>query len=121
MAFRYLILCWLCLAPLAVADDASQITSEIDHLIAAIGASGCTFVRNGKEHSAAEAESHIRSKYRRGKRYAKTTEAFIERLASQSSMSKKPYWMMCPGSEPIQSGDWLRAELAAYRSVSPSP
>lgn len=98
----------------AVADDAVA-ASEIDHLIAAIGASQCVFIRNGKRHSARDAEAHIRMKYRRAKRYASTAELFIERLASKSSMSKKPYWMECPGAEPVHAGDWLTAELERYR------
>lgn len=99
----------------ATADDATMET-EIAHLITAIGASGCDFIRNDKRYSASQAEDHIRVKYNRGKRYATSTEAFIERLASQSSMSKKPYWIECDGEEPVQSGDWLKAELERYRS-----
>ncbi len=100
--------------PVALAETQAT-EAEIEHLMTAIGASKCVFVRNGKRHSARDAERHIRSKYRRAKRYASTTELFIERLASKSSMSKKPYWMECPGDEPVQSGDWLTAELERYR------
>ncbi len=111
---RWLVLALVLAAPLTGAETATA-EAEIDHLITAIGESGCTFVRNGKRHSAAEARDHIRMKYRRGKRYASTTELFIERLASKSSMSKKPYWMECPGDDPVPSGDWLKAELERYR------
>ena len=103
-------------APLAATADDATMEAEIAHLITAIGASGCDFIRNGKRYSASQAEDHIRVKYKRGKRYATSTEAFIERLASQSSMSKKPYWIECDGEEPVQSGDWLKAELERYRS-----
>jgi hypothetical protein len=103
--------------PLAgVAEDAVM-EAEIEHLITAVGASGCDFIRNGKRYSSRQAEDHIRVKYRRGKRYATSTEAFIERLASQSSMSKKPYWIECDGADPVKSGDWLKAELERYRGL----
>ncbi len=100
--------------PVAFAET-SATEAEIAHLMTTIGTSNCVFVRNGKRHSARDAEAHIRSKYRRAKRYATTAELFIERLASKSSMSKKPYWMECPGDEPVQSGDWLSAELERFR------
>ncbi len=102
--------------PLAAAADDAAMEAEIEHLITAIGESGCEFIRNGKRYSSSQAEDHIRVKYRRGKRYATSTEAFIERLASQSSMSKKPYWIECDGADPVKSGDWLKAELERYRS-----
>lgn len=91
--------------------------AEIEHLIAAVGASGCTFVRNGKEHDAEAAESHLRMKYHRGRRHAGTAERFIERLASKSSMSRKPYLMVCPDEPPVPSGDWLSTQLADYRAA----
>ena len=101
--------------------DSTATEAEIEHLITAIGESECVFVRNGKRHSARDAEDHIRMKYRRAKRYASTAELFIERLASKSSMSKKPYWMECPGNDPVRSGDWLNAELERYRAEREQP
>ena len=97
-------------------NDACELAeAEIEYLIEAIGDSGCVFIRNGSRHSAVDAEDHIRMKYKRARRYASTAELFIERLASKSSMSKKPYLMECPGAEPVPSGDWLRARLDEYR------
>jgi len=97
--------------------QAGEPEDEIEFLITAIGQSDCTFIRNGSRHDAASAESHLRLKYRRGKRYAPTAELFIERLASASSMSRKPYQIECPGHEPVPSGDWLTARLREYRSA----
>jgi len=100
----------------ANAEDA--VPAEIDYLLSAVGSSGCTFIRNGDRHSAQEAESHLRMKYRRGRRYATTTEEFIERLASSSSFSKKPYSIECEGEGAISAGDWFRKQLEEYRSGS---
>ena len=99
---------------MAYADEAE---SEIEYLVSTIGTSGCTFIRNGKRHDANDAEAHLRMKYRRGKRYAPTAETFIERLASASSMSKKPYYMECDGQEAVPSGEWLMAQLHEYRRM----
>ena len=105
----------LSLPVLAAADGTA---TEIEYLLSAVGDSSCTFIRNGKRHEAAAAEDHLRMKYRRGKRYAPTTELFIERLASASSMSKKPYMIECGDEEAMPTGDWLSARLAEYRATA---
>jgi hypothetical protein len=94
---------------------ASQIDIEIQHLLDATGESGCSFVRNGKVHEAAEAESHLRMKYRKGKHAIDSAEQFIHRIASKSSWTNKPYYIDCPGSGRLPAGDWLAAQLDAYR------
>jgi hypothetical protein len=55
-------------------------------------------------------------KYRRGKRYATSSEKFVERLASKSSLSKKLYYIECEGEEKTPSGDWLMQRLGEYRT-----
>ena len=92
--------------------------AEIDYLLRAVGNSDCTFIRNGKEHTAEEAEDHLRMKYRRGKRYAPTAETFIERLASKSSFSGSPYYIDCPNGDPMAAGEWLGSRLAGYREMA---
>ena len=95
----------------ASADDGA---AAIEYLLTAIGESGCTFIRNGRAYSSEDAERHLRMKYRRGKRWATDPDKFIERLASKSSMSGKPYLMRCdPGGEQ-RTSDWLRAKLAEF-------
>jgi hypothetical protein len=88
---------------------------EIDHLLEAIGNSGCVFIRNGTHHDAKKAEEHLRMKYERGRRYATSAEVFIDRLASKSSMTRKLYMMECPGAKAEPSGDWLVRRLEAFR------
>ena len=111
--FAILALAWL---P-AIADETpTEAETEIEFLLTAVGASGCAFIRNGKTHSSADAEAHLRMKYRRGKRYATTTEKFIERLASSSSMSKKPYLIRCGDAEAVPTGDWFLERLEEYRA-----
>jgi|GEM_PF-515690 len=100
--------------------DADASSAEIEYLLTTMSASDCTFIRNGKEYDAADAESHLRMKYRRAKRYAPTTELFIERLASKSSMSGKPYYIECAGADRITSGEWLTALLMKYRATAGS-
>jgi len=101
------------LPPGARADEAP---AEIDYLLNTIGSSDCTFIRNGKRHNAQDAEAHLRMKYRRGKRYAPTSEKFIERLASKSSMSGKLYYIECESEVRKAFGQWLMQRLNEYRA-----
>jgi hypothetical protein len=101
---------------LPLAAQADEVPVEIDYLLAAIGSSDCTFIRNGSRYDAEDAEAHLRMKYKRGKRYASTTENFIERLASKSSMSRKPYFIECGSTEKVESGIWLEQRLEEFRA-----
>ena len=106
----------LLVAPVAFSVDEAQ--REIESLLDFVAASGCEFERNGDRHSAVDAADHLRLKYNRGRRYAKTAEQFIDRLATESSWSGKPYRVYCAGNvEP--SGAWLHRALREQRSTSP--
>ena len=105
----------------AAAASADDVDAEVEHLIGSIEVSECSFIRNGKRHDAKAAADHLRMKYRRGKKYARTAEQFIGRLASKSSMSGKPYFIDCPGQERQKSGTWLSDRLAAHRRATDDP
>jgi hypothetical protein len=98
------------------AAGANGIPAEIEYLLETMGSSDCRFIRNGKDYNAADAEAHLRMKYKRGKRYASTTEDFIRNLASKSSLSKKPYYIACEGAGKVESGEWLMQVLKEYRA-----
>ena len=102
-------------APLPAAAKA-----EVTALMGRLQASSCEFNRNGDWHAAAEARAHLERKlaYLEDKNLVKTTEEFIERGASRSSMSGKPYLVRCAGAAPVESKVWLTRELTALRSAS---
>ena len=112
---RRLLLVLLILALPAASASAADTASEIDSLLNAVSQSDCVFLRNGKAHDAQAAAAHLRMKYRRGKKYAATTEDFIARLASKSSRSGKPYYMDCAGTGRLLTADWLSEQLAEIR------
>ncbi len=97
----------LALAP-AQADNHEE---QIEYLLTAVGKSDCVFIRNGKEHSAEDAEDHLRMKYRRGKKYVSSTETFVKRIATKSSMSGKRYQIRCAGEDTMPTAEWLQAKL----------
>ena len=105
----------LIVGPIATAHANSDADTEIRALIQAVADSECEFNRNGSLHSAEAAAEHLELKYSRGKRYADSAEAFIDRLASKSSWSGKPYQMICDG-ETQPAGDWLTVRLEELRS-----
>jgi len=96
------------------ADD--DMDTEIDYILDAVAASNCVFIRNGKEHDAESAKSHLTLKRKRGKRYFSMADEFIENLASSSSWSGKPYYIRCGDEEQQLAKDWFSAVLAEYRS-----
>ena len=92
--------------------------AEVDALLARLQSSGCEFNRNGSWYAGGEARAHLLKKLEalEGKDLVKTTEQFIERGASTSSMSGKPYLVRCAGKAPVESGQWLKAELQQLRA-----
>lgn len=93
--------------------------AEVDALLTRLQASGCEFNRNGSWYAGAEAKGHLLKKleYLEGKDMVQTAEQFIERGASSSSMSGKPYLVRCPGKAPVESAQWLKTDLLAVRAA----
>jgi hypothetical protein len=107
----------------ALADRAPPAArAEIDALLARLET--CEFNRNGAWHTAAEARSHLQMKlkYLEDRNAVQTAEQFIERAATGSSMSGKPYLVRCGPSVPVESKVWLTTELKAVRAAGkPAP
>ena len=90
---------------------------EVQHLLDYLKNSGCQMERNGSQHDIEEAMSHIVKKYEYYKDEIKTTEDFIERSASRSSLSGRAYKVLCPGEKARPTADWLKEELGRYRKT----
>ena len=88
---------------------------EVQHLLDYLKNSNCQMERNGSKHDSQEAVEHIQKKYDYYKDDIKTTEDFIERSASHSSLSGREYHVLCPGEKAQPTGDWLKEELERYR------
>ena len=91
-------------------------TEEITSLLLFVEQSGCTFIRNGKHYDAPEARRHIEKKYAYFKDQITTAEEFIQYSATKSTMSGKPYRVVCNGVG-MTSSDWLLAELDKVRTT----
>ncbi|WP_367344627.1 DUF5329 domain-containing protein [Stenotrophomonas bentonitica] len=102
----------------ATAAPSETARREIASLIGALDGSTCRFQRNGSWHDAAEARAHLQRKYDYllKKDKVDTAEQFIERAASRSSMSGKPYRIACPGQPEQTAASWFGARLQALRT-----
>lgn len=99
-------------------DNKDAMEKEIQHLFDHLKNSQCEFNRNGKWYNTEDAIKHINKKYQYliKKGLVNSTEQFIDRAASKSSMSGKPYLVKCDASEPIKSSIWFTNELTRFRN-----
>lgn len=104
----------VCSMSLTIALGADSTDPEVEYLLEFVAGSGCIFIRNGDNHDSVDAADHLRLKYDRGSRYVNSAEQFIDRLASQSSWSGKPYTVTCQGKT-RPSSEWLHEALDTYR------
>ena len=77
---------------------------------------GAVFIRNGSEHTGAEAADHLRMKLERAGDQVKTVDDFIERCASRSSVSGKPYRIKFKNGKRIKAEDYFREKLLSFKS-----
>ncbi|MCO7468745.1 YfeK family protein [Stenotrophomonas maltophilia] len=112
----------LALAPgIAGAAPSADARREITQLIGSLDGSQCQFQRNGSWYGPADARAHLQRKYDYllKKDMVDSAEQFIERAASQSSMSGKAYRIRCPGQPEQTSAAWFGARLQALRQRTP--
>ncbi len=88
---------------------------EVSHLLGFIEKSGCIFIRNNKNYNSAKARKHIERKYKHVQDRITTTEQFIRYAATESSITHKPYTVICGVEETQPSSDWLLQELDNFR------
>lgn len=110
----------LAIVPAARAEPpaVAAVRQEIAYLLRYIGESGCEFERNGAWSDAKAAEAHVRRKYDYLARWGRidTTQDFIDKAATGSSLSGQPYQVKCADNLPLPSSAWLGKALSRYRA-----
>ena len=108
----------LLLAAVARAEPPANVQVEVNFLLGYVEGSGCAFYRNGTWHDSKMAQAHLRDKYKYlvARNLVNTTEDFIERAATASSLSGQPYEVRCGGNATVTTNRWLRDELARFRA-----
>lgn len=115
-----------CLISFSLYADWAKEKQKIDYLIQEIKKIDGKFIRNGKEHTSQEAAEHIKMKLKNAlsswftpRKEKWTAEMFIERVASKSSLSGKPYLIKFRNSgTTIQVENWLKEKLKSYTADS---
>ncbi|MHB8624503.1 MAG: YfeK family protein [Sulfuricaulis sp.] len=107
----------LLLAPVARAEPPTNVKIEVNFLLGYVDGSRCEFYRNGTWHDSKAAQAHLRLKYNylALRNMINTTDEFILRAATKSSLSGKPYMVRCHGGAIVTSNKWLSDELARFR------
>ena len=89
--------------------------ARIDYLIESLGElDGAVFIRNGLEHNAAAAQSHLQQKLRFAGERIQTAEQFIKYCASESSITHKPYQVRFADGRVQNTADYFEAKLREY-------
>ena len=78
------------------------------------------FVRNGDEHTCDEAVSHLRLKLGNTRNRIDTAEQFIDKVASSSSITGKPYIVKMPGKSDENAQPFLHALIAQTDKTVPA-
>ena len=114
-------LAWAAVSGAAWAGELSGTAQkEITQLLDRIEASNCSFARNGNWYPPAEARKHLQMKldYMVKRNMLGSTEDFISKAATASSVSGQAYQIRCGAEAPIASATWLTAELKRIRTSS---
>lgn len=97
-----------------VPEQATSTDGEIERLIASIETlEHAVFLRNGAEHTPAEAAGHLRKKLAAAGDAVRTPEQFIESIAKKSSISGAEYEIRFDDGRRTTVAEFLRARLSA--------
>jgi Family of unknown function (DUF5329) len=116
LATTAIALVWIAAAHAAPTPTAK---TEIEYLLSAVASSDCRFYRNGTWYDAKSAAAHLRYKYENlvAKELIRSTDDFIDRAATKSSLSGRDYAIKCEGTAEVSSRQWLTNLLVSYRAT----
>ena len=94
--------------------------AKIEALIASVqNLKGAVFIRNGSEYDGAKAAEHLHRKLDYAGSKITTAEQFIDKLATGSSMSGKPYKIRFAAGRTVESAVYFREELRKLEAAPP--
>jgi hypothetical protein len=111
-------------ASLALAADSKPLTEKqkIEALIKHVEAlENAKFVRNDKEYEAKTAARFLRGKWEANEAQIKTAKDFIEKAASVSSTTGKPYLIRLKDGKEQKCGDYLTEQLKKLENPQNRP
>lgn len=102
--------------PAAAASRPEAEQKKIDWLLTEVKGSPATFIRNGAEHPADKAASHLKRKLMFAGSRVQTARQFVVGVASHSEETQKPYEMRFPDGTVRPLGEWLMERLSGYET-----
>jgi hypothetical protein len=112
-------------APMLASAAVKTQSPDIDALISRVAqARDVVFIRNGSDHTAAEAAAHLHRKLAAAHGRITTAEQFIDVLATRSSWTGIAYRVRFADGHEVESAVWLRQllrEIRAGRPTTPAP
>lgn len=99
-----------CVFPVAAlaADENTRIESLISHVE---NLKNAKFIRNGSSYESKDAAKFLRGKWRSKEKEIKTAEEFIEKVATVSSTTGKPYLIRFNDGHEVKCADYLKERL----------
>lgn len=116
-----ILLCMIALCATGVRAGNNQALSAADRatieaLIASVETlPDARFVRNGKEYGAGTAAKFLRGKWKDRARHLRSVDDFIDKIATRSSTTNRPYLIRFNDGREIASAAFLRSELKGIR------
>jgi hypothetical protein len=80
---------------------------------------GAVFIRNGSEYDATKAAEHLRRKLDYAGKRIQTADQFIDKLATGSSMTGKPYRIRFKDGHSVESAVYFREQLRKLETAPP--
>ncbi len=92
----------------AEGDEKAKIEGLIQHVE---GLKGAQFIRNGSSYDAKNAGKFLRGKWQSKDGEVKTAADFIEKVATVSSTTGKPYLIRFSDGREVKCGEYLKERL----------
>jgi hypothetical protein len=93
--------------------------ARINYLIDSLGnLKGAVFIRNGSEYEAKAAKDHLLTKLNYAGERVKTAEQFIKYLATESSMSHRPYQIRLVDGTTVSTAQFFGEKLKEFDQKS---
>jgi len=99
---------WLFPVQAHAADEKSRIEGLISHIE---NLKDAKFIRNGKNYDSKNAAKFLRGKWEANAKEIKTAEDFIEKAASVSGTTGKPYIIKFSDGHEAKCGEYLKEQL----------
>jgi hypothetical protein len=102
----------LIILPAAVISAPADETQKIEVLIQHVNdLRDATFIRNGSTYNSKSAATFLRRKWQANQSEVKTAGDFVDRVASISGTSRKPYLIRFKDGKEVHSREFLLAKL----------